>query len=54
MEHFQDLVVDINIIHRRKNKYLIRHFMNNIFELLDFCPNLIFKKHQNPLTCFKY
>ncbi len=40
MEHFQDLIVDFNITHKRKREYFDYGFYNsNIFELLNVCPN---------------
>jgi 3-methyladenine DNA glycosylase Tag len=43
MEHFQDLIVDPNIIHERK-KINWALYDNNIFELLNACPNFTYSK----------
>jgi hypothetical protein len=43
MEHFQYLIVDPNITHKIKREYFDWALHdNNIFELLDVCPNLIY------------
>ncbi len=40
MEDFQDLIVDPNLTHKRKRKYFNwALYDNNIFELLNVCPN---------------
>jgi hypothetical protein len=45
MEHFQDLIVDLNITHKRKEKkFHLALYDNNISELLYVCPNLIYSK----------
>jgi hypothetical protein len=43
MEHLQDLIVDPNITHKIKRKYFEwALYDNNIFELLNVCPNLTY------------
>jgi len=43
MEHFQDLIVDPNITHKRKKEYFNwALYDNNIFELLNVCPNFTY------------
>jgi len=46
MEHFQDLIIDLNITRKRKErkekKFHWTLYNNNIFELLNVNPNLIY------------
>jgi hypothetical protein len=44
MEHFQDLIANPNIIHKRKENFNWALYDNNIFELLNACPNFTYSK----------
>jgi len=44
MEHFQYLIVDPNVTHKNKKRIFWAFYYNNIFKLLDVCPNLTYFK----------